>query len=362
MQTLNQYLPQIEERKSKFYMPIRAWLAGVVALLLFALLLGFAFNYPTSKKNEAIETINQFNQKTEETNKKTGDVISRMATLAPSLQDEYSRTNTDQHIQKLRDKLTAITAVKPADIVTAGNESLKKWDDAQSVIQSSPYRDLKFDEIPKTEDGLKLIQAKKTKQPEGRFDYQFLLTDGKTESIKRYKDSVALLIQTQRELYDLDRKINGDKAAPLGKEAQLEDSMKKDSAKDDKRTAEQKFLDMYNSGQNTSVAPTQEQPQQLTPVTTEQSTANMPLPQNQVPQQLDQKITTPEPAQPTNKPLKPMGDKVKLAGWIHNHAGTPHFSPSWDCSSEIPDFMPACEAQAHNLTSAQIKKMGIDLH
>lgn len=189
-----------------------------------------------------------------------------------------------------------------------------------------------------------------------------MLTDGKTESIKRYKDSVALLIQAQRELYDLDRKINGDKAAPLGKEAQLEDSMKKDSAKDDKKTAEQKFLDMYNSGQNASVAPTQEQPQQLAPVTTEQSTANMLPTPNQVPQQIDQKITTPEPAQPTNKPSKPMGDKVKLAGWIHNHAGTPHFSPSWDCSSEIPDFMPACEAQAHNLTPAQIKKMGIDLH
>lgn len=361
MQTLNQYLPQIEERKSKFYMPVRAWLGSVVALLLFALLLGFAFNYPASKKNEAIETINQFNQKTEDTNKKTGDVISRMATLAPSLQDEYSRTSTDQHIQKLRDKLTAITAVKPEDIVTAGNESLKKWDDAQSVIQSSPYRDLKLDETPKTEEGLKLIQAKKIKQPEGRFDYQFLLTDGKTESIKHYKDSVALLIQAQRELYDLDRKINGDKAAPLGKEAQLEDSMKKDSAKDDKKTAEQKFLDMYNLGQNTSVAPTQEQPQ-VTPVTTEQSTANMPPTPNQVPQQLDQKITPSEPAQPTNKPSKPMGDKIKLAGWIHNHASTPHFSPSWDCSSEIPDFMPACEAQAHNLTPAQIKKMGIDLH
>ena len=52
---------------------------------------------------------------------------------------------------------------------------------------------------------------------------------------------------------------------------------------------------------------------------------------------------------------------TKLAGWIHNHAGTPHFSPSWDCSSEIPDFMPACEAQAHNLTPAQTKKMGIVL-
>ena len=354
MQTLNQYLPRIEEKKTKLYMPVRAWLGGLVALLLFAILLGFAFNYPTSKKNEAIETINQFNQKTEDTKKKTGDVISRMATLAPSLQDEFSRTSADQRIQKLRDKLNAITAVNPVDIVTTGNKSLKKWDDAQSVIQSSPYRDLKPDEIPKTEDGLKLIQAKKTKQPEGRFDYQFLLTDGKAESIKRYKDSMALLIQAQRELYDLDRKINGDKAAPLGKEAQLEDSMKKDSVKDDKKATEQKFLEMYNAGQNNQNTP-QEQPQQAPPVTVEQPVADLPLPMNQSQQ--------PEPVAPvqTNKAIKPMGDKVKLAGWIHNRAGTPHFSPAWDCSSEIPDLMPACEAQAHNLTPAQVKKMGIVL-
>ena len=355
MQTLNQYLPRIEEKKAKLYMPVRAWLGGLVALLLFAILLGFAFNYPTSKKNEAIETINQFNQKTEDTKKKTGDVISRMATLAPSLQDEFSRTTADQRIQKLREKLNAITAVKPADIVTAGNESLKKWDDAQSVIHSSPYRDLKPDEIPKTEDGLKLIQAKKTKQPEGRFDYQFLLTDGKTESIKRYKDSVALLIQSQRELYDLDRKINGDKAAPLGQEAQLEDSMKKDSVKDDKKDpVKDALLEMYNAGQSNQTAP-QEQPQQATPVTVEQPVADLPLPMNQSQQ--------PEPVSPvqTNKAIKPMGDKVKLAGWIHNHASTPHFSPGWDCSSEIPDFMPACEAQAHSLTPAQLKKMGVVL-
>lgn len=362
MQTLNQYLPQVEEKKAKLYLPFRAWLGGLVALLLLVLLLGFAFYYPTSKKNEAIDAMSSIDKKTEDTKKKTGDVLSRMGTLAPSLQDEFSRTNADQRIQKMRGNLIAITAVNPADIVTAGNESLKKWDDAQSVIKSSPYRDLKSDEIPKTDDGFKLIQAKKTKQPEGRFDYQFLLTDGKTEATKRYKDSVALLIQAQRELYDLDRRINGDKAAPLGQEAQLEDSMKKESVRDDKKAAEQKFLNSYNAGQSNPVTP-QEPSQQVAPVTVAQPTAvDVLLTTNQQAQQpLEQKPAMPEPVQTTGKQSKPMSSSVKLAGWIHNNAGTPHYSPSWDCSSESPDFMPDCEAQAHGLTPAQLKKMGIVL-
>ena len=101
MQTLNQYLPQVEEKKAKLYMPVRAWLGGLVTLLLLVLLLGFAFYYPTSKKNEAIEAMSLIDKKTEDSNKKTGDVLSRMGMLAPSLQDEFSRTNADQRIQKM---------------------------------------------------------------------------------------------------------------------------------------------------------------------------------------------------------------------------------------------------------------------
>ena len=353
MQTFNQYLPRIEEKKGKFYMPLRAWVGGLVALLLLTVLLGYAFNYPSSKKQDAIELINQFNQKTEDTKKKTGEVISRMATLAPSLQSEYSRANADKDIQKLREQVNALTAVNPTDIVTNGFESLKKWDEAQTVIQSSPYRDFKVDDVPKTDDGLKFLQAKKAKKPEGRFDYQFLMTDGKTEAIKRYKDSMALLINAQRKLFDLDRSLNGDKAAPLGHEAQQEDNFKANSGKEGKKETEQKLFDGLTAQQGQNNPPAQVQANPLEPVVVEQSVANTPMPTMQ----------QPEPVAPvqTNKTINPMSDKVKLAGWIHNHAGTPHFSPSWDCSSEIPDLMPACEAQAHNLTPAQLKKMGIVL-
>jgi hypothetical protein len=213
MNTLDQYMPKMQEAAGRLSLPPKTAIGTVIAALLLVLASGYAVRYPTMKAEEAIAQIATYNGLTESAQQATQTRLARVPGLLASspkwLQDVAAKRTAALQAQMAQAK-----PVTPDNVLQATDHQQAAYDKAQRLIAASPFRNLPLNQMPQSPAGQAYLQALQVAPP-ARFKYQ-RLTDGEGLALNAYKAMLAMQVQAEQFVRQVDVQANGDKAAPLG--------------------------------------------------------------------------------------------------------------------------------------------------
>lgn len=211
MNALAQYMPTMREAAGRFYLPTRATVAALVSAALLAGGLVYAARYPAIKTREAVEQLAIYNGLIAKANADTDAALARLQGLLNG-QPEWVQESARKTIEAVRSRLADVKPVDPERILADAAKQQEAYDKAQALIEASPFKGLKKEQIPLSPDGKAYLAALDVKPP-SRFEYQ-RLTDGVDPLLKVYR--AALQVQNEAELFvhRIDVRVNGDQAGP----------------------------------------------------------------------------------------------------------------------------------------------------
>lgn len=216
MNTLAQYLPAMREAPGRIYFPGHAVVGLTLAAVLVVSAGVLAMRYPTNKAQEAITLLGEYGGRTLATAQGVNAALDRTRALL-SDQPEWFQKATLQQVDALQEKLQAIPSLAiptPEQVIAQARARQLAYDQAQQLIAASPFRDLPDDQVPLTAEGKQLLEARKV-EPAERFEYQQLMT-GAVVQLATLRTALELQAKAQTLAHQIDVRINGDKAAPLG--------------------------------------------------------------------------------------------------------------------------------------------------
>jgi len=142
--------------------------------------------------------------------------LARLNSLATG-QPEWLQKVTAEQTANIQELLAQVQPLTQAQVLQQAEAQQTAWDEAQRLIDGSPFKGLKREQIPLNEEGKAYLAALETKRP-ARFDYQ-RLADGVELALPALQAAIRLQGEAEALAHRLDVKLNGDKAAPLGSAA-----------------------------------------------------------------------------------------------------------------------------------------------
>lgn len=216
MNTLAQYLPVMREAPGRIYFPGHAVVGVALAVVLLVSAGYLAVRYPANKAKEAIVLLGEYGNRTAGTVKGATAALERTQDLLAS-QPEWFIQSLLRQVEDLQRQLSEIpsaTVPTPAQVLDQARQRQADYDKAQQLIATSPFKDLPDDQVPLTDEGKQLLEAREVK-PADRFEYQQLMT-GAVEQLAALRAALKVQASAETLAHRIDVQINGDQAAPLG--------------------------------------------------------------------------------------------------------------------------------------------------
>jgi len=213
MRTLEQYLPVMREADGRWYWPRSSSIGTLIAVALLLVAIAYAYRYPAMKTEEAAQRLERFNALTLQSTQNTQAALSRLQVLVAD-QPEWLRDLTAKQVGSLHAHLALIKPLTRTQVLQQAQAQQEEYDKAQQLIENSPFKGLKEQQIPLSVEGKAYLGALEVKRP-SRFDYQ-RLSDGVLDALPALRAGFKLQAQAESLAHQLDLRLNGDKAAPLG--------------------------------------------------------------------------------------------------------------------------------------------------
>lgn len=191
---LNQYMPQLQETRAKFYFPVRSMIGWGVMLALLVVSLVWARQYPINRTIEAEARIVQLAERLEASRKKSIDALAlvRQALEAKGMTAENSARMTAAIAAQL-EKLQPVTV---AMLDEFSDRQAKAYQEAQQVIASSAYKGVPVRDLPLTAEAEKYRQALEVDAPA---PLRYLrLEDGASKALAMLSHAVTLQGQAEQ--------------------------------------------------------------------------------------------------------------------------------------------------------------------
>ena len=170
MNTMDNYLPVLREANGRWYWPPSSSIGTLIAIALLAVAIAYAHHYPTMKTDEATQRLERFNSLTMQTLQGTQTAVARLQTLSAG-QPEWLRNLTSEQIRNLNARLALIKPLNKGEVLEQAQAEQKKYDQAQQLIEGSPFKGLTVKQVPLSIEGKAYLDALEIQRP-SRFDYQ----------------------------------------------------------------------------------------------------------------------------------------------------------------------------------------------
>lgn len=213
MNTLEQYFPVMREAAGRGYWPRASSISTLAAVVLFLVAVVYAYRYPTMKTEEATQRLERFNALTLQSAEHTQAALSRLQVLVAD-QPDWLRDLTAEQVANLNAHLALIKPLDKAQVLQQAQTQQEAYDNAQQHIEASPFKGLTKQQVPLNIEGIAYLDALEIKRP-SRFDYQ-RISDGVLNAIPILQAGFELQVQAENLTHQLDVRLNGEKAAPLG--------------------------------------------------------------------------------------------------------------------------------------------------
>ena len=219
MMTTEIRMPVMRETEDRWYWPGSTSPATLLALALLLVAVVYAYRYPAMKTGEAAQRLEAINALSAQSVQHTEAALSRLQVLIAD-QPEWLREVATEQTSNLQAQLSRIKAPSPERVLQKAAEQQEKYDQAQQLIETSPFKNLTKQQVPLSVEGKLFLSALEVKQP-SRFDYQ-RLSDGVLDALPVLQEGFKLQAQTETLVHRLDVQLNGDKAGALGPAAVAE--------------------------------------------------------------------------------------------------------------------------------------------
>lgn len=268
MNTLAQYLPVMREAPGRIYFPGHAVVGVALAVVLLVSAGYLAVRYPANKAKEAIVLLGEYGNRTAGTVKGATAALERTQDLLAS-QPEWFIQSLLRQVEDLQRQLSEIpsaTVPTPAQVLEQARQRQADYDKAQQLIATSPFKDLPDDQVPLTDEGKQLLEAREVK-PADRFKYQQLMT-GAVEQLAALHAALKVQASAETLAHRIDVQINGDQAAPLGNVASGFNAAPQTDAsqEDDPAAIKAKIFKLMTQGRELERRRRQEPPRAPAPV------------------------------------------------------------------------------------------------
>lgn len=201
------------ENKGRFYFPKKLSIALALIIVLLIACIAYALSYSSTMKSEQIQRLERINQLTNQSISATRSAITRLTFLGEN-QTGWNKKYIDQQVANFNASLDKLLMVDDKQILANAIKQNEDYNKAQKIIANSPFKGMKEQQIPLTDEGKQYLEAIKAVKPP-RFDYQRL-----EQGINDYQGIVynAFRLQEQAEKFthQIDVKLNGDKANAKG--------------------------------------------------------------------------------------------------------------------------------------------------
>lgn len=219
MMTTEFRMPVMRETEGRWYWPGSTSPATLLALALLLVAVVYAYRYPAMKAGEAVQRLEAINALSAQSVQHTEAALSRLQVLIAD-QPEWLREVATEQTSNLQAQLSRIKAPSPEQVLQKAAAQQEKYDQAQQLIETSPFKNLTKQQVPLSVEGKLFLSALEVKQP-SRFDYQ-RLSDGVLDALPVLQEGFKLQAQTETLVHRLDVQLNGDKAGALGPAAVAE--------------------------------------------------------------------------------------------------------------------------------------------
>ncbi|MGL4319180.1 MAG: hypothetical protein ACRCTL_21505 [Pseudomonas sp.] len=213
MRTLEQYLPVMREADGRWYWPRSSSIGTLVAVALLLVAIVYAWRYPTMKTEEAAQRLERFNELTLQSTQHTQAALSRLQVLVAN-QPEWLRDLAAEQVGNLHAHLALVKPLTRAQVLQQAQAQQEAYESAQQLIEASPFNGLTKQQVPLSTEGKAYLDALEVQRP-SRFDYQ-RLSDGVLDALPILQAGFKLQAQAETLAHQLDLRLNGDKATPLG--------------------------------------------------------------------------------------------------------------------------------------------------